>query len=366
MGGLDEISMIDVEGRHGNTRLAEDEAGTDVMSVDLNALDRIHLVRETDSPIFGEGLPQIGHHLFRPRRAVNHERRLAAAKWGLDPAAHPQIGQPVDVVRVEVGQKMGVDGPQRNLLLPETNRRPPPEVEDEPQPRDFHQRAVSVAIHRRDRAPGAEQRDGHGSAGSAVPADLTVAAATVRPGRRAAGARAPRRAAASARAAGARAPRRAATGAAGGAAARARRAALARLSAARAAANRGASILAAAGADQQQAADSDQPTRRSSKSRHRVPSPSSQKVLFQVALKQKSIVSMNLKQPGSGGRRYRRPRRSAPLARELVLEASFRVCDQPPVAFRIDERVRHRALRQAIVLGLHVVEGAMRAEEHVA
>ena len=209
MGGLDEISMIDVERRHGDTRLAEDEAGTDVMSFDLNALDRIHLVRETDSPIFGEGVPQIGHHLFRPRRAVNHERRLPAAERGLDPAAHPQIGQPVDVVRVEVGQKMGVDGAQRNLLLPETNRRPPPEVEDEPQPRDFHQRAVSVAIHRRDRASGAEQRDGHGSAASAVPADLTVATATVRPGRRAAGARAPRRAAA-----GARAPRRAAAGAA--------------------------------------------------------------------------------------------------------------------------------------------------------
>src|SRR5678815_532288 len=135
---------------------------------------------------------------------------------------------------------MGVDGPQRNLFLPKTNRGSPPEVEDEPQPRDLHQRAVSVAVRRRDRASGAEQRDGHGSAASAVPANLTGATATVRPGRPgrgAAGARAPRRAAA-------RAPavRRAAAGAAAGAATGARGAALARLCPAGAAADSGSSI----------------------------------------------------------------------------------------------------------------------------
>jgi hypothetical protein len=158
-GGHDELSMINVEGRHGDTSLAEDEAGTDVMGFDLDARYRIHFVRETDSPIFGEGIPQIGHHLFGSRRAENHERRLTAAERGLDPTAHPKVGQPVDVIRVEVGQKMGVDAAQRNLLLPKTNRRTPPEVEDEPQPWHFHQRAISEAVHRRDRASGAEQRD---------------------------------------------------------------------------------------------------------------------------------------------------------------------------------------------------------------
>src|SRR6266496_536976 len=68
-GELHEVAMIDVERPDRDAILAIDEARADVMRVDLDALDGIHLVHQTDPPIFGEGVPQARRHGFGPRRA---------------------------------------------------------------------------------------------------------------------------------------------------------------------------------------------------------------------------------------------------------------------------------------------------------
>ncbi len=158
--GTDRI-VLDGEHRDGDAVLVEDDAVLrELVRFDRRGRGIDFLVRDAHVDVVAVGALHSVADVPDADGPVELEGALAPTERR-DVAAHPEVGQAVDVVGVEVGEEDGVDLTDRNAGLREAHCGSASRIEDEVQAVGLDQRGHAVALGARHRAARAEQRHAH-------------------------------------------------------------------------------------------------------------------------------------------------------------------------------------------------------------